>query len=113
MTREATASKVEGTTRYEPVDGPWFVCRLAISGPSAEEAAEGRVKHDENQELLYWRTDENGDEVVLNADDQVEIDSNQEGRLIWQVSAKPLLIRKKSAMLGAGYVNVRRVGEPN
>lgn len=113
VSREPTAEKVEGTTTYQTVEGPWFECRLAVGGPTQEQVAEGRVRTNQQPEFLYWRTAEDGSDVELAADDTIEVVSNQEGNSQWRVSSKPLVIRKKRVLLGAGYCNVERVAEPN
>jgi hypothetical protein len=113
VSREPTAEKVEGTTTYQSVEGPWFECRLAVGGPTQEQVNEGRVRTDQTPEFLYWRTAEDGSSVDLAADDTIEVVSNQEGNSLWRISSKPLDIRKKVVMLGAGYCNVERVSEPN
>lgn len=115
VSREATAQKVEGTTTYQQVTGPWFDCRLNLSNPDNETVEEGRVRVEQQPTLLYWRTAEDGTAVTLNADDELEIRANSleftpDGR--WRVSAQPLVIRKKVVLLGAGYCNVQRVREP-
>ena len=112
VTKEATSQQVEGTTTYARVEGPWFTCRLGVEGPTQEEVDSGRVRTHPTPILLYWRTAQDGSEVTLMADDVVEVVSNQEGTADWQVSTKPLIIRKKVVLLGAGYANVERVEEP-
>ena len=112
VTREKVGARVEGTTNYAPVMGPWFQCRLAVEGPSAEQTNDGNVRTLQTPTLLYWNVADDDTPVVLNADDEVEIVSNQEGTAVWQITAKPLVIRRKRTLLGASYVNVKRVGEP-
>ena len=116
VTPEGSSQKVEGTTTFTKegeVTGPWFKCRLGVENPAPETVADGRVKATQNDLiLLYWRTAVDGTAVELDADDVLEVVSNQEGTHYWQLTVKPLLIRKKRVMLGAGYARVKRVHEP-
>lgn len=112
VTREKTARKVDGRTVYADVIGPWFKCRVGVEGFSPEQEDDGRLRAPTTPIILYWTTDLEGQPVTLDADDEIEVDSNQEGRAIWQVVAQPLIIRKKVVLLGAGYAQIRRIKEP-
>lgn len=101
----------------EPGAGPWFECRLNVDGPSREDraafkAATGRTIR--GPTLLYWRTAEDGTEVELGPATVLVVEANnvEDGQpLEWEVNGRPLVIRKKVVLLGAGYCEVSRVGE--
>jgi len=69
---------------------------------------------DTETSLLYWRTAEDGTTVELGPGAKLEVRANNADggeAAVWEVDGKPLVIRRKRRLLGAGLATVTRVGE--
>lgn len=113
LDREASGLKVEGTTLMVPTHGEWFKARLFLDmaqSPERKEQGE-RKKVVQTPLLLFGIKDTAGNPLELHADVQVEISSARFGSGIWQLTAEPQPISKKTRVIG-GQVTIERVREP-
>lgn len=102
--------RVEGRTVYEDDIGTWFQVRLTIRR-GTESLADGRQRVAKPSELLFGLLDTGGAEVVLHADDRVEVDSADFGRALWRLTNEPEPMRRRKGMIG-WVADVERVEEP-
>ncbi|MET0604402.1 MAG: hypothetical protein ABW167_20620 [Baekduia sp.] len=112
VVKEGTGVKVEGTTLMEPGHGEWFRCRLFLDMQQYEERSEqgGRRKRVKTPQVMFGVKDVAGDPLDVRADSELEVDSKEFGRALWQITGDPQPIRKKRRVIG-GLVQVERVVE--
>lgn len=111
LTKEPIATRVEGTTQMTTVAGSWFKARLFLTAGREDSGAQGSyVRAVQGPQLMYALRDSEGEPIVLNFDDKVEVDSPQLGRAVWRVVNQPEPIRKKRSLIG-GLANLERVEE--
>jgi hypothetical protein len=105
----ASGRKVEGTTVYEKVEGPWFKARLFPEMSAAQLGVENRRRIiPDTPTMLAALLDVNGDPVVITSEARIEVDSKELGNEVWDVSGEPQPLRKKRRVIG-WYFGVRRV----
>lgn len=109
VSREKAGRKVEGTTVYGTVEGPWFKARLftEIQAEQLDVANRRRIIPNTPTVLAAF-LDENGDAVVLTSEARLEIESPELGHEVWDISGEPQALRKKRRVIG-WYFGVRRV----
>jgi hypothetical protein len=113
-----TPQKVEGTTQFVPVHGPWFKVRLTLPAAATTEAAArvragltddggARSKVVERPFILFGIRDSEGNSLigedgrsVVNAHDRLEIESPQLGLHVYEITENPAPIRKKRKVIG-------------
>lgn len=113
-----TPTKVDGTTRFETIHGPWFRMRLSFHPASTTEASArsrarltddggARTRAVERPTLIFGIKDLDGGSLlaadgrcVLTAQDRIEIDSPQLGRHLYEIIEEPSPMRKKRKILG-------------
>lgn len=97
---------VEGAWQMEWVAGQWFSARLTV--PEAAEtpdASGGHVRPAQHATLLFDLEDEDGNPVVLHADDRVVVESEELGTHTFELTGEPQVYRKKvSLILGEAHV---------
>jgi hypothetical protein len=99
--KRAVGERVEGETIYSEVTGPWFRARLEMRAyPDTPNPVVGTRDIIKTPTLMYGLRDSDGNEIVLNAEDRVEVASNELGGLIYDVAGDPSPIRKKRRLLG-------------
>jgi hypothetical protein len=84
-----------------PIEDAWFSARLEL--PSASEGpdrAGARRRAIRVPTLLYGVLDDQGQEVVLDPELRVEVDSPELGRAVWEVTALPVPMRRKQEVIG-------------
>lgn len=96
---QSTGRKVDGQSRAVPITGPWFKARLEVT--QAQEGNFGqRRRATQRPSLMCGIRDEDGNTVSFGAQDQIEVDSPQLGRALWQVTSEPAPMRKKRTVIG-------------
>lgn len=101
--------RVEGATQMEWITGPWFDCRVdAPGGAESNDAADGRVRTDVSLTFIYSLEDDTGAVVRLTADSRVEVDSEELGLAMFEVTGEPQLYRKRRDLV-AGQATIKRV----
>lgn len=96
-----TGQRVEGTTQFETYHYPWFKCRMMPSpAPEGGDPQGGRVRVPHPAQIMCGMRDQDGSTLTISAADQLEINSRELGRAIWQVTSDGEPIRKKRKMLG-------------
>jgi hypothetical protein len=105
----AAVGRVEGSTRFVPVEGNWFRARLELPDGTEQPGPENsRRRAVIAPTLMYEDLDERDLPVGLSAQDRVEVESLEQGDTsIWDVIAEPQPIRKKSEVMGF-QVTLRR-----
>lgn len=99
--------RVEGKTVATPTTGAWFRARLELPAGS-EDRSTGRRRVVTSPTLMYGIRDEQGQAILLNSSSRVEVDSPQLGRAVWEITADPAPMRKKSSVIGY-TVSIQRV----
>lgn len=112
VTNTSTGQKVEGTTLMTEGHGEWFKCRLFLDMQQYPERTEqgGRRKRVKTPQVMFGVKDLQGDPLDVRGDQQIEVESKEYGRAMWQITADPQPIRKKRRVIG-GLVEVERVVE--
>ena len=123
-----SAVKVEGTTQFTDIPGPWFRARLTpVSGAQTEASLRvragladdggSRSKSTERLTLMFGIKDTEGGSLVdetgrcvVNAPDRVEVASPQLGTFLYEGTEMPAVIRKKKKVIGY-EVGLSRVHE--
>ena len=104
-------TKVEGTTQFTPVADQWFKCRLSYqAAPESDDQQGGRRRTPRPGDILMGLKDFDGELVTVESSDRLEVDSNELGRAIFEVTADPEPIRKKKKLIGWTFT-VTRVEE--
>lgn len=99
MTKGSTGVKVEGSTRLAPLHGAWFRARLFPAG-APQTFDNGRPRVASAPQLLLGIRDSSGELIEVHASLQVEVDSKDLGRALWQVTADPEPLRKRRRVIG-------------
>lgn len=102
--------RTSGASVFADSRGPWFRCRLDLPDVNASEDSARRRRVIRVPTLLYGYYDTNGDPVLLNEEQRIEIDSPELGSEVWQVNGRPKPLRKRRRVLGY-EVQVKRVEE--
>lgn len=112
-----TSNKVEGTTQFEQLDYPWFKCRLTYglswSRIPAREAADplgGHERISHAATLLCGVKDKEGNSLVINPTERIEVQSKQLEGGIFEITGEPDPIRKKRKLIGYS-VTISKVEE--
>lgn len=111
IVKEPATSRVEGTTIFEDVPGPWFRCRLFLTGdPESDDDQRSRRRTPRRPTLLVGRRDTEGNVIELRADERLEVNSPQLGRAVWHIDGEPEPLRRRRSVIG-WQVAVSRVVE--
>lgn len=105
------AVRVEGTTPMAPVTGTWFRARLFLPATREETGVESSYRRIvKSPQLMYGLRDAEGNDVELEADQQVHVQSDRLGEdSVWRVLGGEIIAKKRSRI---GYlVNLERVAE--
>lgn len=93
--------RIAGQTLMVPVSDAWFDARLEL--PTASESTD-RGGHRRRvirvPTLMYGVLNDDGEEVVLGPDARVEVDSEQLGRAVWEVTGAPVPMRRREEVIG-------------
>lgn len=108
-------AKVEGKTLHADTYGAWFNCRLELPSGSllrdrATEQGGQRSRVVTAPTLLCGIRDLEGGTIEITARDQLEVDSDELGHAVWEITADPAPMRKKSRVIG-WTVSLQRVEE--
>lgn len=110
--REAAGVRVQGMTPRAPTSSQWFKARLELPANSEQTDAQGgRRKQVKRPTLMLGVKDLDRNPVVIKAEEQIEVDSEELGRAIWRVSGDPQPIRKKKRLIG-WQATLERAVEP-
>lgn len=109
ISKSDTGEKVNGRTTLKPVTSEWFRVRLfPAQGTESPDTQGGRKRNVKRPQLLADRIDAVGETIEITANDQIEVDSPELGRSVWEVDGDPQIVRKKRAVLGF-LANVSRL----
>lgn len=110
LRKGAQPLKVEGRTQFVDTEpGTWFACRLSLpTAPESYDPATVRKRVVIVPTILYDLEDDQDNEVLLNASDMLEIESDDLGNATWQVTANPEPLRRREGLVG-WQVALRRV----
>lgn len=96
-----TGVRVEGTTQFETYYQPWFKCRLTLNAsPESDDTQQGRKRVARPAQMMCGMKDKDGNLLVINASDRLEVDSKELGRAVYEITSDGEPIRKKRKMLG-------------
>jgi hypothetical protein len=96
-----TPVRVEGTTRFETVHDAWFKCRFTYSpAPDSDDTQGGVRRTPRNGQFMCGMKDTDGNTLQISSADRLELDSNELGQAIFEVTGDLEPIRKKRKMLG-------------
>src|SRR4051812_40665188 len=109
VSRAKAGPRVEGTTRLVTTQGPWFRARLFLAD-APQDTSDGRPRTVASPQLLYGLRDLDGNGVLLNANQRVEVASAQLGNALWELTGDPEPIRKRRSLIGY-QANLTRVEE--
>jgi hypothetical protein len=106
-----TGTKVEGRTIHADTTGAWFRARLTLpAGQKQQDESGQRRKERKQPTLLYGKRDTEGEPVELEADQKVEVESEQLGSAVWRVVGTPEPLRRRRSLLG-WLATLERVSE--
>jgi hypothetical protein len=106
-----TGEKVEGTTTFQTLHGPWFKVRLTLApAPESDDpqAARRRVPHPGT--ILCGVKDADGGVVTVSAADRLWVDSKELGGALYEITSDGEPIRKKRKLIG-WMANITRLEE--
>lgn len=109
--RAASSVKVGGRTTFVDTEpGTWFACRLQMPTATPEQLPAGFVSKRVVlvPTLIFDTEDDEGTEVVVKANDMLEVESDDLGAAMWQVAGAPMPFRKREGIIGF-QVTVKRV----
>lgn len=111
--RKAGAVKVGGRTTFvETEPGQWFSCRLFLpQSPESYDPARVSKRVVRAPTLLYGTDDDEGNELEVRLSDRIEIESDDLGTALWEVTGAPQPLRKKEGVLG-WQATLKRVEYP-
>lgn len=105
------AEKVEGTTQFTTLSYSWFKCRITYgAAPESDDPQAARRRVPRPATLLCGVKDLDGNLLVINATDRLEMDSKQLGQAVFEVTSDGEPIRKKKKLIG-WMANLTRVEE--
>lgn len=106
-----TGTRVEGTTLFAEYHEPWFKCRLMPSAaPESDDTQAGRRRVPHPAQMMCGLKDLDGNMLAINASDKLEINSQELGWALWEITSDGEPIRKKKKMLG-WIASITRVEE--
>ena len=100
----ASTRKVEGSTQFASIKGPWFKARLFLPGSDQDQTptgdAKGRIRTIQAAQLMFGKKDLDGGLLAVHFDAKVEVKSDQFGTLVYRVMNEPEKIRKRRTVIG-------------
>lgn len=109
--KAASATKVGGRTTFVDTEpGTWFAARLQMPSTQAEQQPADFVAKRivPTPTLMYAPDDDIGNPVEVRFSDMLEVESEDLGNALWQVTTEPEPYRKKRGIIGF-EVQLRRV----
>jgi hypothetical protein len=111
VTETPTGEKVEGTTIFRTLNGPWFKVRLQLSpAPESDDPQAGRRRVPHPGTILCGVKDFDGGVVTISAADRLWVNSKQLGDALYEITSDGEPIRKKRKLIG-WMANITRVEE--
>jgi hypothetical protein len=100
--RKSGAVKVGGRTTFvDSEPGEWFACRLFLpQSPESYDPARVSKRVVIAPTLMYGTDDEEGNQIEVRLSDRIEVESDDLGVALWQVTGAPQSLRKKEGILG-------------
>lgn len=98
---QAQPRRIPGKTLMVPIEDSWFSARLEL--PSANESADrpgARRRVIRVPTLMYGVLDDQGQEVVIGPEVRLEVDSDELGRSVWEVTGAPVPMRRREEVIG-------------
>jgi hypothetical protein len=96
-----TDEKVEGTTVFQTLHGPWFKVRLTLqAAPESDDPQAGRRRVPHPGTILCGVKDLDGGVVVINATDRLWVNSRELGDALYEITSDGEPIRKKRKQIG-------------
>lgn len=111
LRKAGSGVKVGGRTTFVDTEpGTWFSCRLQMPTATAEQLPAGFISKRVVlvPTLIFDIEDDEGTEVVVKANDMLEIESDDLGVATWQVAGAPMPFRKREGIIG-WQVTLKRV----
>lgn len=111
LVKEPSARRVEGSTTFVPVPGPWFRCRLFYEGaPDQTDPQGGHFKEVSEPQVLVPVTALDGSRLDFHADHRLQVNSRELGHAVWRLAGEPEPLRKRRRIIG-WLLTVERVIE--
>jgi hypothetical protein len=112
LVREPSVVRVEGSTTFVAIAGPWFRCRLFYEGaPSEADPQGGHWRDVSNPQVLAPMKALDGSRIEFRSDYRLHVHSRELGHAVWRMTGDPEPLRKRRRIIG-WLATVERVIEP-